>query len=141
MAKKVAFKKKPVKTKETEEKLDQWLEEKTKEQSETDSTPAQAPIEAAIETAAAPAEEQTKTLPAEDKSPAPANNNKAPLTAIDETVSFDEQEELIEVAQVTFHMPKTLQRRLKFECFRQDKTIKDYVIDLLDKKLPKETPF
>jgi len=134
MAKKVAFKKKPVKTKETEEKLDQWLEEKT-------STPAQAPIEAAIETVAAPAEEPAKTLPAEDKTPAPSNNNdKAPLTTADETVSFDEQDELIEVAQVTFHMPKTLQRRLKFECFRQDKTIKDYVIELLDKKLPKETP-
>ncbi len=131
MAKKVAFKKKPIKSQETEVKLDQWLEEKTKPPLE-EITLTQPPIEAEIE---------TQPAPEKDTAPAPANNNdKAPLTANDDSVSFDEQEEQIEVAQVTFHMPKTLQRRLKFECFRQDKTIKDYVIELLDKKLPKETP-
>lgn len=124
MAKSVTFKKKPLKTEETEQKLDQWLEAKTNGDTAAapETTPETVKTEA-VETAPVTAEEKT--------SPAKSKTAK-------QSVSFDKQEEELEIAQVTFHMPKSLQRRLKFECFRQDTTIKDYVIKLLDKQLPKD---
>ena len=131
MAKSVTFKKKPLKTEETEQKLDQWLEKKTG--AETPATtqvqPEQKNGNEAQEEAAV---QQTAPDTAETKAePVKPKPEKKPVT-------FEKQEEELEIAQVTFHMPKSLQRRLKFECFRQDTTIKDYVIKLLDKQLPKD---
>lgn len=131
MAKTVQFKKKPIKSADTEQKLDAWLEEKTASEppaqpiSEGDTEQGGAAIEAhdALETAPEPVKQKRSDKPKRQK------------------ISFESQEDDIAIAQVTFHMPKTLQRRLKLECFRQDKTIKDYVIELLDKKLPKDAAF
>lgn len=131
MAKTVQFKKKPVKSADTEQKLDAWLEEKTAPES-----PAQPVTVEETEQggAAMEAHDAPETAPAAVK-PKRADKPKR------QKISFESQEEDIAIAQVTFHMPKTLQRRLKLECFRQDKTIKDYVIELLDKKLPKDAAF
>ena len=137
MAKSVTFKKKPLKTEETEQKLDQWLEKKTG--AETPATPQVQPEQQngneAQERASAP--ETVKTT-AVETAPATAEEKTSPAKTTKKPVTFEKQEEELEIAQVTFHMPKSLQRRLKFECFRQDTTIKDYVIKLLDKQLPKD---
>lgn len=138
MAKKIEFKKKPLKSEETEQKLDQWLEKKTN--GDTAAAPQSTVNEPEQTGAPVTATETVKTEVAESApetvaiKPEPAKAKSAK-----KQVSFDKQEEELEIAQVTFHMPKSLQRRLKFECFRQDTTIKDYVIKLLDKQLPKDT--
>lgn len=132
MAKKIEFKKKPLKSEETEQKLDKWLEAKTN----GDTAAAPQSAVKAPEQAATP---ETVKAEAAVSAPATTEAKSEPAKAAQKQVSFEKQEEELEIAQVTFHMPKSLQRRLKFECFRQDTTIKDYVIKLLDKQLPKDT--
>lgn len=138
MAKKIEFKKKPLKSEETEQKLDQWLEAKTN--GDTAAAP-QSAVKEPEQTAAPEAAPETVKMEAAESAPETAAIKPEPAKAksAKKQVSFDKQEEELEIAQVTFHMPKSLQRRLKFECFRQDTTIKDYVIKLLDKQLPKDT--
>lgn len=138
MAKKVEFKKKPLKSEETEQKLDQWLEKKTN--GDTAAAPQSAVNEPEQTAATETVPEAVKTQATESATATTeAKSEPAKTKTAGKQVSFEKQEEELEIAQVTFHMPKSLQRRLKFECFRQDTTIKDYVIKLLDKQLPKDT--
>lgn len=131
MAKSVTFKKKPLKTEETEQKLDQWLEKKNS---------AEAPPAPQVQPEQQNGSEAQEQAAVQQTAPDTAEAKTEPVKAKPEKkpVTFEKQEEELEIAQVTFHMPKALQRRLKFECFRQDTTIKDYVIKLLDKQLPKD---
>jgi len=132
VAKSVTFKKKPLKTEETEQKLDQWLEKKTS----AEASPAPEAAQPAKQNGNEPQEQAV--APETVQETAEAKSEPAKPKPEKKTVTFEKQEEELEIAQVTFHMPKALQRRLKFECFRQDTTIKDYVIKLLDKQLPKD---
>jgi len=136
VAKSVTFKKKPLKTEETEQKLDQWLEKKTS----ADAPPApevnQPEQQIGHEVPEQAAAQETPEVTAQES--AGVKTEPAKPKPDKKQVTFEKQEEELEIAQVTFHMPKSLQRRLKFECFRQDTTIKDYVINLLDKQLPKD---
>lgn len=124
MAKTVAFKKKPLKSEKTEQKLEKWLEDKTS--LNPDNT---APSEITSE----------QSRVGTNDNPPPSTEQK--ITKAENPGRQKKEEPVIEIAQVTFHMPKSLQKRLKLECFKQDTTIKDYVITLLDKKLPKDISF